>query len=64
VRLRTVNDTIIAYGTALIDDDQERFGTVEALPISDCRLPCNTVYLVFGFGSEDAGTSCHPIDQP
>jgi transposase len=31
----TVNDAVIAYGTALIDDDPSRFGTVEALGLDE-----------------------------
>ena len=31
----TVNDTVIAYGVALVDDDPERFGTVEALGLDE-----------------------------
>ena len=31
----TVNDTVIAYGTALVDDDRDRFGTVEALGLDE-----------------------------
>jgi transposase len=31
----TVNDTVIAYGTALIDGDPERFATVEALGLDE-----------------------------
>jgi transposase len=31
----TVNDTVIAYGTALVDDDPERFGMVEALGLDE-----------------------------
>jgi transposase len=31
----TVNDTVIAYGTALVDDDPNRFGTVEALGLDE-----------------------------
>ena len=31
----TVNDTVIAYGTALVDDDPDRFGTVEALGLDE-----------------------------
>jgi transposase len=37
----TVNTTLIAYGTALVDGDTERFGTVEALGLDEvlfCRL--------------------------
>ncbi len=34
----TVNDTVIAYGTALIDDDTERFGTVEALGLDEVLM--------------------------
>lgn len=37
----TVNDTLIAYGTALVDDDPERFGSVEALGLDEvlfCRV--------------------------
>ena len=28
---QTVNDTVMAYGAALVDDDSDRFGEVEAL---------------------------------
>ena len=31
----TVNDTVIAYGTALVDDDPDRFGAVEALGLDE-----------------------------
>jgi transposase len=31
----TVNDTVIAYGTALVDDDPQRFGTVRALGLDE-----------------------------
>lgn len=31
----TINDTVIAYGTALVDDDSERFGAVEAVGLDD-----------------------------
>jgi len=31
----TVNDTVVAYGTALVDDDTERFGTVAALGLDE-----------------------------
>ena len=31
----TVNDTLLAYGTALVDDDRDRFGTVEALGLDE-----------------------------
>ena len=31
----TVNDTVVAYGTALVDDDPDRFGTVEALGLDE-----------------------------
>jgi transposase len=34
----TVNDTVIAYGTALVDDDAERFGTVEALGLDEVLM--------------------------
>ncbi len=34
----TVNDTVIAYGTALVDDDTERFGTVEALGLDEVLM--------------------------
>jgi len=37
----TVNDAVIAYGTALIDDDEDRIGDVEALGLDEtlfCRL--------------------------
>jgi hypothetical protein len=29
------NVTVIAYGTALVDDDPQRFGTVEALGLDE-----------------------------
>ena len=31
----TINDTVLAYGTALVDDDPERFGTVRALGLDE-----------------------------
>jgi transposase len=31
----TVNDTVVAYGSALVDDDPDRFGTVEALGLDE-----------------------------
>jgi transposase len=31
----TINDTVLAYGTALIDDDPERFGVVSALGLDE-----------------------------
>ena len=31
----TVNDTVIAYGTALVDDDPKRFGVVRALGLDE-----------------------------
>jgi transposase len=34
----TVNDTIIAYGTALVDDDPDRFGEVEALGLDEVLM--------------------------
>ena len=37
----TINDTLIAYGTALVDDDPDRFGVVEALGLDEvlfCRI--------------------------
>ena len=34
----TVNDTVIAYGTALVDDDPDRFGTVEALGLDEVLM--------------------------
>jgi transposase len=34
----TVNDTIIAYGTALLDDDTDRFGVVEALGLDEVLM--------------------------
>jgi len=34
----TVNDTVIAYGTALVDDDPERFGTVAALGLDEVLM--------------------------
>jgi hypothetical protein len=35
---QTVNDTLLAYGTALIDDDPCRSGTVEALGLDEVRF--------------------------
>jgi transposase len=34
----TVNDTVIAYGTALVDDDTDRFGVVEALGLDEVLM--------------------------
>jgi transposase len=34
----TVNDTIIAYGTALVDDDPDRFGEVDALGLDEVLM--------------------------
>ena len=34
----TVNDTIIAYGTSLVDDDPDRFGVVEALGLDEVLI--------------------------
>jgi len=34
----TVNDTVIAYGTALVDDDPGRFGTVAALGLDEVLM--------------------------
>ncbi len=37
----TVNDTVVAYGTALVDDDPSRYGSVTALGLDEvlfCRL--------------------------
>jgi transposase len=34
----TVNDTIIAYGTALVDDDANRFGVVETLGLDEVLM--------------------------
>ena len=34
----TVNDTIIAYGTSLVDDDPDRFGIVEALGLDEVLM--------------------------
>jgi hypothetical protein len=34
----TVNDTVIAYGTALVDDDPDRFGTVEAIGLDEVLM--------------------------
>ena len=31
----TINDTVIAYGTALVDDDKDRFGVVEAVGLDE-----------------------------
>jgi len=31
----TINDTVLAYGTALVDDDPDRFGVVEALGLDE-----------------------------
>ncbi len=31
----TINDTVIAYGTALVDDDPDRIGVVEALGLDE-----------------------------
>ena len=31
----TINDTVLAYGTALVDDDPKRFGTVRALGLDE-----------------------------
>ena len=36
----TVNDTVVAYGTALVDDDPDRFGEVSALGLDEVqRIP-------------------------
>jgi transposase len=37
----TVNDTVIAYGTALVDDDPGRFGTVTALAHAQAQRTCS-----------------------
>ncbi len=34
----TVNDTVIAYGTALVDDDPDRFGVVSALGLDEVLM--------------------------
>jgi len=34
----TVNDTVIAYGSALVDDDPDRFGTVEAIGLDEVLM--------------------------
>jgi hypothetical protein len=35
---RTVNDTVIALGTALVDDDPHRFGAVDALGLDEVLM--------------------------
>ena len=38
----TVNDAVIAYGTALVDDDPERYGLVRALGLVVSRPRCKS----------------------